>query len=210
MTTFGAPAGAGACPLLAAETAYFAAIEWNRPSGTGQFAWIPQTVPFEDDAASDEDPAGAAGWSIANTPTTSTPAPAAAPGTEFSGIASFKIVVNGATSDALTASITAVPESHDGQSVFTFELHFSEEFFLSYRVLRDDDAFTVTNGKITRARRLEPGKNIKRVIHVRPDGTADVTIVLPAATDCDAEGVICTPDGRMLSNTIEFTVSGPG
>ena len=39
------------------------------------------------------------------------------------------------------------------------------------------------------------------------DGT--VTIVLPAATDCDATGAICTEDGRMLSGTLELTVAGP-
>ena len=109
----------------------------------------------------------------------------------------------------LTASFSGVPESHDGQTVFTFELHFSEEFKLSYVILRDH-AFTVAGGEITKAKRLEPGKNSKRVIHVRPDGDGAVTIVLPATTDCAAQGAICTEDGRMLSNRNEFTVSGSG
>ena len=109
----------------------------------------------------------------------------------------------------LTASFSGVPESHDGQTVFTFELHFSEEFKLSYVILRDH-AFTVTGGEITKAKRLEPGKNSKRVIHVRPDGDGAVTIVLPATTDCDDDGAICTEDDRMLSNSLSFAVSGPG
>ena len=37
----------------------------------------------------------------------------------------------------LTAAIQAAPDSHDGQSAFTFELHFSEEFPISYKTLRD-------------------------------------------------------------------------
>ena len=38
----------------------------------------------------------------------------------------------------LTASIHAAPESHNaGRTQFTFELQFSEEFKLSYLVVRD-------------------------------------------------------------------------
>ena len=37
-----------------------------------------------------------------------------------------------------------------------------------------------------------------------------MTITLPATTDCDAQGAICTEDDRMLSEGLEFTVSGPG
>ncbi|MDE2883672.1 MAG: fibronectin type III domain-containing protein, partial [Chloroflexota bacterium] len=47
----------------------------------------------------------------------------------------------------LTASVRAAPASHDGSAAFTFELHFSEEFELSYVTLRDH-AFTVTGGSI--------------------------------------------------------------
>ena len=68
----------------------------------------------------------------------------------------------------LTASVHDAPESHDGQSVFTFELRFSEtpKDNFSYRTLRDH-AFTVTGGEVTKARRLERGKNIRWEIHVR-------------------------------------------
>ena len=72
-----------------------------------------------------------------------------------------------------------------------------------------DHAFTVTGGEVVRARRLEPGKNVRWEIHVRPDSNAAVTIVLPATTDCEAEGAICTGDGRPLSERVELTVSGP-
>ena len=37
----------------------------------------------------------------------------------------------------------------------------------------------------------------------------DITVTLPATTDCDAEGAICTEDGRMLSNELVLTVGGP-
>ncbi len=108
----------------------------------------------------------------------------------------------------LTASIQGQPSSHDGQADFTFELHFSEEVPVSYVTLRDH-AFTVTGGAVGKAQRLTQGSNIGWRITVQPDSTADVTVLLPVTTDCDATGAVCTGDGRMLSNRNEFTVSGP-
>ena len=116
-----------------------------------------------------------------------------------------------AAQDAFTASIHDAPESHHGQTAFTFELRFSEapkEGF-SYKTLRDH-AFTVTGGSVTRAVRMEKGNNIRWTIHVEADSDTGVTVVLPVTGDCDAQGAICTGDGRMLSNRNELTVSGPG
>ena len=62
---------------------------------------------------------------------------------------------------------------------------------------------------MVKASRLEPGKNIRWEITVQPSGNADVTIVLPVTTDCAAQGAVCTGDGRMLSEKVELTVSGP-
>ena len=107
----------------------------------------------------------------------------------------------------LTASFGNMPATHNG-SVFTFDLTFSEEFGISYVTLRDD-AFSVTDGEVTSARRLTQGSNIGWTITVTPDSAADVTIVLPVTTDCDADGAVSTADGRKLSNRLEFTVSGP-
>ena len=113
--------------------------------------------------------------------------------------------------DPLTASAHGVPAAHDGSTTFTFELRFSEEPAdgFSYKTLRDN-AFTVTGGEVVKARRLERGKNVRWEISVSPDGDGPVTIVLPATTDCDADGAVCTDDGRMLSSRLEITVSGPG
>ena len=110
----------------------------------------------------------------------------------------------------LTATVHGVPASHNGAPVFTFELRFSEtpKDRFSFRTLRDH-AFTVTGGEVTRARRLERGKNVRWTIHVRPTSSAAVNIVLPVTTDCAAEGAICTADGRKLSSRVEFTVPGP-
>ena len=113
--------------------------------------------------------------------------------------------------DQLTASVSVVPESHDGSTVFTFELRFSEapRKRFSYKIMRDL-AFTVTGGEVTGARRLVPASNVGWEIHLRPDGNGPITIVLPVTTDCTAEGAICTEDRRPLSNRLEITVPAPG
>ena len=110
----------------------------------------------------------------------------------------------------LTAQFLDVPSSHDGQTAFTFELRFSEEFPVSYLTLRDH-AFTVVGGSVQKARRLERDSdtpNVRWEITVTPDGDGDLTILLPQTTDCDAEGAICTTDGRMLSSRLEATARG--
>ncbi len=117
------------------------------------------------------------------------------------------------TADPLTASLEGAPETHNGADAFTFEIRFSEEPDpdFSYKTLRDH-AFTVTGGSVKTAQRLQkdPISNIGWLITVEPGGNGDVTIVLPVTTDCDAAGAVCTEDGRKLSNSLNFTVSGPG
>ncbi len=108
----------------------------------------------------------------------------------------------------LTVSLESSPESHNGTDVFTFQIRFSEELKLSYKTLRDH-AFTVDGGTVKLAKRQVKGSNIGWTITVEPDSEAAVRIVLPATTGCDATGAICTGDGRKMSNSLDFTVSGP-
>ena len=111
----------------------------------------------------------------------------------------------------LTASFESVPTSHNGSDSFRIRIAFSEEpkSGFSYTTMRDH-AFTVTGGSVTGARRLVSGSNIRWEISVNPDSNGDVTIVLPATTDCDAQGAICADGDKKLSNRLERTVSGPG
>ena len=109
----------------------------------------------------------------------------------------------------LTVSAESVPTSHNGSDEFTFRIAFSEEFSLSYETLKNH-AFTVTGGTVKGARRLVSGSNIRWEITVTPASNGDVTVKLPATKDCDADGAICTEDGRMLSSPLERIVSGPG
>ena len=112
----------------------------------------------------------------------------------------------------LTVSLENAAASHNGTDVFTFEIRFSEQFGLSYKTLRDH-AFTVVGGEVKKAQRMDSDSDTPNtwwLITVEPDGNGDVAVTLPATTDCAADGAICTEDGRMLSNSLELTVSGPG
>ena len=112
----------------------------------------------------------------------------------------------------LTASARDVPGSHDGSTTFTFELRFSEQIPLNYSTLRDH-AFAVTGARWWGRDGWSPGaatgKNVRWEISVAPDGDGAVTVVLPPTTDCEAEGAVCARDGRMLSNRLQISVSGP-
>ena len=117
---------------------------------------------------------------------------------------------------ALTAAFLDVPARHDGAGAFTLRLLFSESFGLGYKVLRDR-AFTVKGGRIVKAKRLDnphrerDGLQANREwrLTVEPASDTDVTLTLPATTDCAAAGAVCAGDGRMLSAGLEATVPGP-
>ena len=111
--------------------------------------------------------------------------------------------------EPITVTLENNPASHNGTDEFTFQIRFSEHFELSYKTLRDH-AFAVVGGTVKKAQRQVKGSNIGWTITVEPASNAEVEIVLPATTDCGATGAICTADGRKLSNSLDFTVVGPG
>ena len=108
---------------------------------------------------------------------------------------------------SLTATFANMPATHNG-STFTFDLSFSENVKAGYELIRDD-ALTISGGKITNAQRKTQGSNQNWTITVKPDGNDAITITLPATTDCDATGAICTYDGRKLSGSTSTQVTGP-
>ena len=113
------------------------------------------------------------------------------------------------TGPALTAAFVGMPAEHDGRKLFSFEIRFDREF----RGLRlpafKAGALVVTNGRLIDAKRVVPGENRRVTVRVRPAGFEDVTVTLPAATDCAAPGAVCTEAGGKLSNTVTATVMGP-
>ena len=102
----------------------------------------------------------------------------------------------------------SVPDNHNGQDAFTFQIHFSEEPTLTAPAVRDN-VLTVTNGDVTSAVQTTAGENIRWTITLEPDGDDDVTVQLPPTTSCSADGAVCTDSGKMLSNPSSITVVGP-
>ena len=114
-----------------------------------------------------------------------------------------------ATGPALTASFEGMPEAHDGESAFTFQVAFSEDIGISYRSLRED-AFEVAGGRVTRGARVDDRRDLFEMT-VEPDGGGEVTVTLPAGRECSVSGAICTKgeNRRQLTNAPAATVAGP-
>ena len=106
--------------------------------------------------------------------------------------------------DPLTASFEQVPAEHEGKGSFSFLVRLSEtvgNFSKSPRA----SSFEVTRGRVRSVRQVDAG--LWRV-WVRPSSWRTVGVTLAGGRDCDAEGAVCTPDGRALENTVTATVQG--
>ncbi len=90
----------------------------------------------------------------------------------------------------LTAEFRDMPETHDGESAFTFRVAFSEDIGISFQALRED-AFTVTGGRVTGGGRVDDRRDLFEMT-VEPDSDGDVTIELAAGRECATSGAICT------------------
>ena len=109
--------------------------------------------------------------------------------------------------EPLTASFSSMPSEHRGDGTFSFRVAFSDEIKISYKTMRDT-SFTVTNGDISGARRVNGRRDLWEMT-VEPDSDQTVTIRLPETHDCGASGAVCTGDGRPLSHSLSATVAGP-
>ena len=109
----------------------------------------------------------------------------------------------------LTARWYSAPNAgHDGEKPFDMQIKFSSPVATKFRVMRDE-ALTVTNGTVTSASRVHGDRSHWR-IRIQPSSYRDVTVTLPATTDCEAEGAVCTADGRALTEGLQpMVVWGP-
>ena len=105
--------------------------------------------------------------------------------------------------DPLTAVFVAIPSEHDG-TAFTVHVEFSDDITATADNMRQH-GFTVNGGSVTGVAQVDDRADLWNIT-VTPAGSGDVTIGLPATTDCTADGAICTSDGRMFSNALTQTV----
>ena len=108
----------------------------------------------------------------------------------------------------LTATLSGMPDEHDGTNPFTFRVSFSAAPEVSYTTVRDT-MFAVAGGGITGARRLVAGSNRSFAVTVQPAGDAAVTLALAALPACGESGAVCTAGGRSLRGPLNATVPGP-
>ena len=119
----------------------------------------------------------------------------------------------------LTAQFTNMPSSHDGATLFTFEIEFSEPVWVGVGLPRDD-MLEVTGGTVISAP-WKDRRTDKVTVHVRPDTTGDIVIALPGNRVCagiigsgdppddPVAGAPCAIGNRMLTNDSTMTIPGP-
>ena len=100
--------------------------------------------------------------------------------------------------DPLTASFDGLPQSHDGESAFSFQIEFSEDIDAEAAEMRDH-ALTVTGGSVTGAARVD-GRADRWTFTVAPSVDGSVSIMLLGGRACSEAGAICTGTGGQLSN----------
>ena len=118
--------------------------------------------------------------------------------------ATYTVTVTRAAVVPLTAAFEDVPAGHDGTSVFTLTLRFSDALAAGSATTLRDGAVAVGNGTLSSVRRVN-GDRALWTLEVTPSGTANVTVSLTADVVCEAGGV-CTADGRRLSAVARTTV----
>ena len=109
--------------------------------------------------------------------------------------------------DPLTASFASAPESHDGESGFTFRIAFSEDVEITPEDMRDH-ALLVTGGTVTDTQRVDDRKDLWELT-VEPAGSGAVSILVHSGRACTETGALCTADGRSLTSALALRVPGP-
>ena len=98
---------------------------------------------------------------------------------------------------------SSIPTNH-ANSTFNADIQFSHDVAISYRYF--DDAWTITNGVITGARRIGGAKDHWR-LSVLPSYNSTVQLTLPAGNGCSSNTSVCTADGDALSAPLSATIN---
>ena len=115
---------------------------------------------------------------------------------------------SGSVAEPLTAAFEGVPAAHDGETAFSFRIAFSEAVAVTPEAMRTA-VLDVAGGAVTGAARVGGASGVW-AITVTPDSREELSITLAPAADCEADGAVCTSDGRALSNGAAHIVNGPG
>ena len=105
----------------------------------------------------------------------------------------------GVDPDPLTAEFEDVPLEHDGASVFSFRMRFSEPIAISDVTLRDV-SLSAVGGRVTDLHRVN-GRSDLWHVEVTPNLYQRVTVRLTADAGCGGTNAVCTYDAKPLSNS---------
>ena len=114
-----------------------------------------------------------------------------------------RVTVSRGTLPALTAQSSGAPETHD-RAAFELRVEFSWRVTATPEAMRTE-VLEVTNGEVAEAFRIGDGGTAYG-FRILPWSNGGVTVVLPATGDCAAGGAVCTADGRMLLQGIDWQI----
>ena len=114
-----------------------------------------------------------------------------------------RVTVSQGSLPALTAQSSAAPETHD-RAPFELQVEFSWRVTAAPEAMRTQ-VLEVTNGEVAEAFRIGDGGTAYG-FRILPWSNGGVTVVLPATGDCAAGGAVCTADGRMLLQGIDWQI----
>ena len=129
---------------------------------------------------------------------------------------SNKLYLPGCASDDPPPSLrgyfrTSGFSGHDSSTPFKVEYHLTEEpAAISWTTVKDN-LIVVTNGEITKVRRLTPGVNQFWEVTIEPGGFKTVSMTARTTAVCTNANAICTADGRPLArnSTLQLRPYGP-
>ena len=105
-----------------------------------------------------------------------------------------------------TARFEGLPQSNDGVTAFSFELHFSEEpDGMSWKTVAGG-LLEVSGADVAKARRLDPASNQGWEVDVEPTHDGDIVITLPARACGEADAVCFGNGATPLSEAATTTV----
>ena len=121
----------------------------------------------------------------------------------------YTVVATRAAASPLTATLETPDYVVGGNLQYRFDLKLTEAVAIPNRDVRDH-AFSVTNGRMVRAQRIDKsaaGSNHWRMTVEPYDETKPVTVTLRGNRACSEQGALCTGGGDHVTNSPTLTLS---
>ena len=128
---------------------------------------------------------------------------------DTSTMETYTVVATRAAASSLTATLETPDYVVGGNLQYRFDLKLTEAVAIPNRDVRDH-AFSVTNGRMVKAKRIHegPGGSNHWRMTVEPyDETKPVTVTLRGNRACSEQGALCTGGGDHVTNSPTLTLS---